>query len=124
MNFKWTLGGTPFIPWLQLISMFSRIQQQLVHNTESVAHSSSVKKVFLRISHNSHKNTCAEVSFFIKLQAETCKPTTRNETPEYREQRTPILRNISKRLLLGILETNGMKRNVGTNVGFLQNSEK
>ena len=29
----------------------------------------SVKKVFLEISHNSQENTCARVSFLIKLQA-------------------------------------------------------
>ena len=63
MNFKWTLEDKSFVLWLQFISMFSRIQQQLIQNTDSVAHTSSVKKMFLRISHNSHENTCAEVSF-------------------------------------------------------------
>ena len=29
----------------------------------------SVKMVFLEISHNSHENTCARVSFLIKLQS-------------------------------------------------------
>ena len=32
----------------------------------------SVKKVFLEISKNSQENTCARVSFLIKLQPETC----------------------------------------------------
>ena len=31
----------------------------------------SVKKVFLKISQNSQENTCARVSFMIKLQAAT-----------------------------------------------------
>ena len=37
--------------------------------SEAVVHRSSVKKVFLEISRNSQKNTCARVSFLIKLQA-------------------------------------------------------
>ena len=36
---------------------------------EAVARGSSVKKVFLEISQNSQKNTCARVLFLIKLQA-------------------------------------------------------
>ena len=40
-------------------------------NTEAVAGRCSVIKVFLEISQNSHENTCARVSFLIKLQAET-----------------------------------------------------
>ena len=39
------------------------------HHTEAVARSYSVKKVFLKISQNSQENTCARVSFLIKLQA-------------------------------------------------------
>ena len=38
-------------------------------NTEVVAWRCSVKKVFLEISENSQENTCARVSFLIKLQA-------------------------------------------------------
>ena len=30
------------------------------------------RKVFLKISQNSHKSTCARISFLIKLQAEAC----------------------------------------------------
>ena len=37
--------------------------------TEAVAQVCSVKKVFLEISQNSQENTCARVSFLIKLQA-------------------------------------------------------
>ena len=36
---------------------------------EAVSRRCSVKKVFLKISQNSQKNTCARVSFLIKLQA-------------------------------------------------------
>ena len=32
----------------------------------------SLKKVLLEISHNSQENTCARVSFLIKLQAKAC----------------------------------------------------
>ena len=44
----------------------------LQHFTEAVAQRCSVKKVFLEILPNSRENTCARVSFLIKLQAETC----------------------------------------------------
>ena len=37
--------------------------------TEAVAQRCSVEKVFLEISQNSQENTCARVSFLIKLQA-------------------------------------------------------
>ena len=37
--------------------------------TEAVVQRCSVKKVFLEISQNSQENTCARVSFLIKLQA-------------------------------------------------------
>ena len=36
----------------------------------------SVKKVFLKISQNSQENTCARVSFLIKLQASGLRPAT------------------------------------------------
>ena len=32
----------------------------------------SVRKVFLEVSQNSQENTCARVSFLIKLQVEAC----------------------------------------------------
>ena len=37
--------------------------------TEVVVQRCSVKKVFLEISQNAQENTCAKVSFLIKLQA-------------------------------------------------------
>ena len=39
---------------------------------EGVIQRCSVKKVFLKFSQNSNKNTCARVSSLIKLQAEAC----------------------------------------------------
>ena len=39
------------------------------HYSEAVAQRCSVKKVFQEISQNSQENTCARVSFLIKLQA-------------------------------------------------------
>ena len=56
--------------------------------TEAVVQRYSVKKVFLEISQNSQENTCARVSFSIKLQASA------------KFLRTPFLRNTSGRLLL------------------------
>ena len=38
-------------------------------NVEAVVQSCSAKKLFLEISQNSQENTCARVSFLIKLQA-------------------------------------------------------
>ena len=40
---------------------------------EAVAQRCSVKRVFLEISQNSHENTCARVSFLIKLETQACK---------------------------------------------------
>ena len=41
----------------------------VIKKLEAVAQRCSVKKVFLEISQNSQENTCARVSFLIKLQA-------------------------------------------------------
>ena len=48
------------------------ISKQLAHYSENVARKCSVKKMFLEIPQNSQENTCARVSFLIKLQAEAC----------------------------------------------------
>ena len=40
--------------------------------TEAVVRWCSAKKVFIEISQNSQENTCARVSFSIKLQASAC----------------------------------------------------
>ena len=42
-------------------------------NSEAVVQRCSAKKVFLEISQNSQENTCARVSFLIKLQANFIK---------------------------------------------------
>ena len=41
-----------------------------LHSSEAIVRRCSVKKMFLIISQNSQKNTCAKVSFLIKLQEE------------------------------------------------------
>ena len=48
-----------------------KLQQsaQRKQRAEAVARRCSVRKVFLKISQNSLENTCARVSFLIKLQA-------------------------------------------------------
>ena len=43
------------------------IQRTLAKHQKAVAHTCSVKKVFLEISKNSQENTCARVSFLMKL---------------------------------------------------------
>ena len=40
-----------------------------LHVLEAVAQSCSIKNVFLEISQNSQENTCAWVSFLVKVQA-------------------------------------------------------
>ena len=40
-----------------------------VRVAEAIVRKCSVKKVFLKISQNSQENTCARLSFLIKLQA-------------------------------------------------------
>ena len=54
---------------------FIEIYKRLVlkHQAEAVVQKCSVKKVFLEIWQNSQENTCARVSFLIKLQAGACK---------------------------------------------------
>ena len=43
-----------------------------VQRTEAATRGVLCKKVFLEISQNSQENTCARVSFLIKLQAQAC----------------------------------------------------
>ena len=47
---------------------------------EAVAQKCSVKKMFLEILQNSQENTCARVSFLIKLQVWEKKETIKKET--------------------------------------------
>ena len=49
------------------------ISKQLAHYSENVARKCSVKKMFLEIPQNSQENTCARVSFLIKLPATSLK---------------------------------------------------
>ena len=62
-------GKTPYItPKLPIkISISKNISPKPEH-IEAVVQRCSVKKVFLEISQNSQENTCARVSFLIKLQ--------------------------------------------------------
>ena len=52
--------------YIFLTNNFDKKRQQL---SEAAIHSSSVKKVFLKVLQNSQESTCAKVSFLIKLQA-------------------------------------------------------
>ena len=62
---------------LYVIKLFAnQIELNLFDTSEAVARRCSVKKVFLEISQNSQENTCAIVSFLIKLQASDLRPTT------------------------------------------------
>ena len=52
--------------------MFSRameVEDWVENGSEAVAWRCSVENVFLEIPQNSQENTCARVSFLIKLQA-------------------------------------------------------
>ena len=54
---------------LTLSTFQTRFPKQNLLFPEAVAQRCSVKKVFLEIAQNSQENTCARVSFLIKLQA-------------------------------------------------------
>ena len=98
-----------------LIFTGSRRQKTLTYTEGSFRSShqrGSVKKVFLEISQNSQENTCARVSFLIKLQN---KPVTllkkkrlwhRNFLMNFvKFLRTPFLQNTSARLLLNVFRS-------------------
>ena len=59
--------------WLLNTTRVLVVQQENLYQEnpciEAAARRCSVKKVFLEISQNSQENTCARVSFLIKLQA-------------------------------------------------------
>ena len=76
---------------------------------EAVARRCSVENMFLEISQNSQENTCARVSFLIKLQASGLKSATLLKKRLWRRcfpvnfakfLRRPFLQNTSGRLLL------------------------
>ena len=50
-------------------STFLTFRRTLCHNTEAATGDVLCKKVFLKNLQNSQENTCARVSFLIKLQA-------------------------------------------------------
>ena len=47
-------------------------RKSVCRHSEAVVQRFSVKKLFLKISQNSQEDTCARVSFLIKLQAKVC----------------------------------------------------
>ena len=49
--------------------MVSIKEQRIIGTPEAVAQGCPIKKVFLEVSQNSQENTCARVSFLIKLKA-------------------------------------------------------
>ena len=64
-----------FCPWsIMVADIFTH--HKISEHSEAVVRRCSVKKVFLEISKDSRKNTCARVSFLIKLQASAsrCSP--------------------------------------------------
>ena len=58
-----------FCLWLDGINSRFKSCLDKSKETEEVTQRFSVKNVFLEISQNSEENTCARVSFLIKLQA-------------------------------------------------------
>ena len=62
------LCTTICIMWSYIQSYLNAALHEIVY-AEAVARTCSVKEVFLQISQNSQKNTCASISFLIKLQA-------------------------------------------------------
>ena len=51
---------------------YSAFFSTTVPPSEAVIRRFSVRKVLLKISQNSQKNTCSRVSFLIQLKAEVC----------------------------------------------------
>ena len=64
---RYKLSFTVYLSIPALITGFHKILQPLY--SEAVVQRCSVKNVFWEISQNSQENTCARVSFLIKLQA-------------------------------------------------------
>ena len=56
---------------MTFIALGDKIWSPQIHHP-TVVYRCSVKKVFLKISQNSQKNTCARVSFLIMLQHSDC----------------------------------------------------
>ena len=60
--------------WGKFFEILSEFSDTVIK--EAAVQRCSVKKVFLEISQNSQENTCAKISFLIKLQALGLRPTT------------------------------------------------
>ena len=75
---------------VELLSIFFR--KPITRNTpEAVVQRCSIKKVFLEISQNPQQNTCARVSFLIKLQASSPRPTLLKKRLWHRVYWTPLV---------------------------------
>ena len=107
------LGPCLYLRWILFSKsryVFSRslFLQKLHHRRltgiiEAVAQTCSVKKVFLEVSLNSQKNTCARVSFLIKRPATLFKKKLWHgcfPVNFAKFLRTPFLQNTSGRLIL------------------------
>ena len=70
--------------------------------TEAIVQRCSVKKVFLEISQNSQENTCARVSFLIKLQPSGPKKDV-EKFSLFRADTVKILVTIEKLLILHLV---------------------
>ena len=63
-----TLLGMNFFIWWWETDEYCIDHSSLFQSREAAAQRCSVKKVFLEISQNSQKNTCARFSFLVKLR--------------------------------------------------------
>ena len=84
--------------FLYVFNLHMRFHFMISSSAEAVVRKCSVKKLFLKISQNSHENTCVRVSFLIKLQAETWRRCFPVNFAKF--LRAPFLQNTSGRLLL------------------------
>ena len=66
---KYCGGQGPLGPPVPTALITGKIFPGTVFKTEAVVQRCSVEKVFLEISQNSQVNTCARISFSIKLRA-------------------------------------------------------
>ena len=83
-----------WIPKSEKLQIWKNLYDQQNLLPEAVVRRCSVKKVFLQISQNPQENTCARVSFLIKLKAEACN-FVKKET-----LRTSFLQNTFRKLLI------------------------
>ena len=60
--------------WVAIISLLFEVTpcKTNIQFSEAATRGVLRKKVFLKISQNSQENTCARISFLVKLQAEPC----------------------------------------------------